>query len=144
MLLHGFTGCSGDWRQVFALDELARRYQLIVPDARGHGRSTNPDGTFTHRACAQDDLRECRKAIGIGLGFRCKVHEADIGHAQQLLAHVVGEALELRVAEAAVGLERVDGQIAGRRHEPQRNAHARLRGKRNCTAPAPCRSFRKS
>jgi pimeloyl-ACP methyl ester carboxylesterase len=65
LLLHGFTGCGDDWRHVFALDELARRYQLIVPDARGHGRSTNPDGTFTHRACAQD-VGALLDALGVG------------------------------------------------------------------------------
>jgi pimeloyl-ACP methyl ester carboxylesterase len=28
--------------------------KLIIPDLRGHGRSTNPDGFFRHRVAAQD------------------------------------------------------------------------------------------
>lgn len=54
LLLHGFTGCGADWKHVLDLDALARGHRLIVPDARGHGRSTNPGGAFTHRACAAD------------------------------------------------------------------------------------------
>ena len=40
LFLHGFTGCGGDWR--FIGEELAPRHQVIAPDLRGHGRSTNP------------------------------------------------------------------------------------------------------
>ena len=65
VLLHGFTGCGDDWRHVFDLDDLARRYRVIIPDARGHGRSTNPEGTFTHRACAAD-LSALLDGLGIG------------------------------------------------------------------------------
>jgi pimeloyl-ACP methyl ester carboxylesterase len=83
VLLHGFTGCGGDWKHVFDLEGLARRYRLIVPDARGHGRSTNPDGTFTHRACANDlgalldGLGVGRiRAIGMSLGGNTLLHLA--------------------------------------------------------------------
>jgi len=83
LLLHGFTGCGGDWRHVFDLDALARRHRLILPDARGHGRSTNPDGTFSHRACAADllallDALELPRvrAIGMSLGGNTLLHAA--------------------------------------------------------------------
>jgi pimeloyl-ACP methyl ester carboxylesterase len=83
LLLHGFTGSGGDWAHVFDLEELARRYRLIIPDARGHGRSTNPSGTFTHRECATDALAlldrlsvgRC-KAIGASLGGNTLLHMA--------------------------------------------------------------------
>jgi len=83
LLLHGFTGCGGDWKHVFDLDALARRHRLIVPDARGHGRSTNPGGAFTHRACAADviallDALELPRvsAIGMRLGGNTLLHVA--------------------------------------------------------------------
>ncbi|HZO75829.1 MAG TPA: alpha/beta hydrolase [Ktedonobacteraceae bacterium] len=52
LLLHGYTGASSDW--AFCFDELARQYRLIIPDLRGHGRSTNPAGEYTQRQAARD------------------------------------------------------------------------------------------
>src|SRR5262249_8249529 len=65
VLLHGFTGAGGDWVPVFDLDQLGRGHRLIVPDARGHGRSTNPAGTFTHRQCAADTFALLDR-LGVG------------------------------------------------------------------------------
>ncbi|UQA59654.1 alpha/beta fold hydrolase [Polyangium aurulentum] len=83
VLLHGFTGSSGDWEHLFDMDALSRDYKLIVPDLRGHGRSTNPAGTFTHRQCALDvfalldelGIERC-KAVGISLGGNTLLHMA--------------------------------------------------------------------
>src|SRR5436190_23794623 len=52
LLLHGFRGSSQDWEPF--LHDLAGEYQLIIPDLRGHGRSTNPSLEFTHRQAARD------------------------------------------------------------------------------------------
>lgn len=83
LLLHGFFGSSADWPHLFDLDDLARSYQLIMPDARGHGRSTNPSGEFTQRQCAADvralldHLGLPRvKAIGVSLGGGTLLHLA--------------------------------------------------------------------
>jgi pimeloyl-ACP methyl ester carboxylesterase len=83
LLLHGFTGSGDDWRHLFDLDELARGHRLIIPDARGHGRSTNPSGAFTHRQCARDLRALCDhlgvarcKAIGLSLGGNTLLHAA--------------------------------------------------------------------
>ena len=83
LLLHGFFGSSADWVHLFDLDDLARRYRLILPDARGHGRSTNPTGAFAHRLCAADvralldHLRLDRvKAVGLSLGGGTLFHVA--------------------------------------------------------------------
>jgi len=51
LLLHGGTGIGNDWRQIFAAD--LDGYRVIVPDLRGHGRSTNPAKRFTFRQCAR-------------------------------------------------------------------------------------------
>jgi pimeloyl-ACP methyl ester carboxylesterase len=81
LLLHGF-GASGEvWRPFVA--ELSRRYRVIVPDLRGHGRSTNPSNQFTHRQAALDlyallDRWEIDKfkAMGISTGGMTLLHMA--------------------------------------------------------------------
>jgi len=82
LLLHGGGGCHDDW--AFAgRDEFLRDYTLILPDARGHGRSTNPQRTITHRQCALDTLAlldhlgidRCR-AIGLSMGGNILLHMA--------------------------------------------------------------------
>ena len=82
LLLHGGGGCHEDW--IYAgRDHFMREYRLIVPDARGHGRSTNPDTTITHRQCALDTIAlldslgiERCKAIGLSMGANTLLHLA--------------------------------------------------------------------
>ena len=52
ILLHGFGGCSQDWSALIA--DLRTQFQLIIPDMRGHGRSTNPSKLFRHQESAAD------------------------------------------------------------------------------------------
>ena len=52
MLLHNFFGSTETWP--LFIPEFSRHYQLIVLDMRGHGRSTNPTGEFTHRLYSHD------------------------------------------------------------------------------------------
>lgn len=81
VLLHGFTGSSGDWK-IF-LPYLEQGYRLIIPDLRGHGRSTNPLTTFTFRQAALDvfalldylGIGQC-KAIGLSNGGNILLHMA--------------------------------------------------------------------
>jgi pimeloyl-ACP methyl ester carboxylesterase len=84
LLLHGGSGCHEDW--VYAgRDEFLREHTLITPDARGHGRSTNPTKSITHRQCALDTLalldhlgiKKC-KAIGISMGGNILLHMATL------------------------------------------------------------------
>lgn len=84
LLLHGGGGCHEDWKYA-GREEFVREYKLIVPDARGHGRSTNPARTMTHRQCALDTLAmldhlniERCKAIGISMGGNILLHMATI------------------------------------------------------------------
>jgi pimeloyl-ACP methyl ester carboxylesterase len=81
LFLHGFLGCGGDWRHVFPRPPAGHR--IIAPDLRGHGRSTNPSGKYSHRLCAGDvgalldHLRIPRmKAIGISGGGIVLLHLA--------------------------------------------------------------------
>ncbi len=81
LLLHGYTGSSGDW--TFLFEDLAREYRLIIPDLRGHGRSTNPSHEFTYRQVALDVFAlldylgvERFKAVGLSLGGNALLHMA--------------------------------------------------------------------
>lgn len=84
LLLHGGTGCQENWAHA-GRDQFAREYTLILPDARGHGRTTNPQKTITHRQCALDTLalldhlgiRKCQ-AIGLSMGGNILLHMATL------------------------------------------------------------------
>ncbi len=81
LLLHGFGGCGDDWQPLIPI--LAKQYQLIIPDLRGHGWSTNPTKTFTHRQSATDMLALLDRlaltrvrAMGISTGGMTLLHMA--------------------------------------------------------------------
>ena len=79
VLLHGFTGSNQNWNPV--VEDLKKEYQLIIPDLRGHGRSTNPSNEFTHRQSALDVYALLDhlgitqfKAMGISTGGMTLLH----------------------------------------------------------------------
>lgn len=81
LLLHGFMGVGANWQQVFPSEPSG--YRVIVPDLRGHGRSTNPSGTFSFRQAALDMFAlldhlgiEKLKAIGVSGGGITLLHMA--------------------------------------------------------------------
>lgn len=81
LLLHGFTGSGALLTQLF--NQLAKTHQLIIPDLRGHGRSTNPSNTFTHRQVALDMFALLEhlnidkvKAVGLSAGGNTLLHMA--------------------------------------------------------------------
>ena len=81
LLLHGGMGIGDDWRHIFPSDP--EGYRVIVPDLRGHGRSTSPAEGFTFRQCANDvrSLLEHLgisqvKSIGLSMGAKTLLHLA--------------------------------------------------------------------
>ena len=81
LLLHGGGGVGRNWRLIFNAPPPG--YELIIPDLRGHGRSTNPSGTITCRQLAADVLGlmdafriERFTAIGVSLGAKTLLHVA--------------------------------------------------------------------
>ena len=81
VLLHGFSGLGRDWELIFK--DAPAGYRLIAPDLRGHGRSTNPNRTFTFRQAARDVVAmldslgvERFKAIGLSGGAKTLLHMA--------------------------------------------------------------------
>ena len=59
---HGGGGDSAQWRHQIA--PLSARYRVIVYDARGHGRSSVPEGPYSMRLLV-DDLRRLLDHLGI-------------------------------------------------------------------------------
>ena len=84
LLLHGFqqTGTVA-WGRF--IPTLAAKYRLIIPDLRGHGRSTNPSGEFTHCQSSKDMLAlldslglQQVEAMGIISGAMTLLHIASV------------------------------------------------------------------
>lgn len=63
VLLHPFFGCGEIWSPHVAV--LSQRHRLVLVDMRGHGRSTNPGGRFSHRQVARD-LLGLLDSLGVG------------------------------------------------------------------------------
>ncbi len=81
LLLHGFGGCTQNWHPFIA--KLSEQHRLIVVDLRGHGHSTNPENTFTHREAANDVFLLLEKlgidhfsAMGMSTGGMTLLHMA--------------------------------------------------------------------
>jgi pimeloyl-ACP methyl ester carboxylesterase len=81
LLLHGFSGAGSNWEPFLSV--LVKEYRLIIPDMRGHGRTTNPTMKFTFRQCALDVFAlldrlgiERFKAIGLSGGGKTLLHLA--------------------------------------------------------------------
>lgn len=81
VLLHGFGGSGANWKTF--VDDFAAGYKLVIPDLRGHGRSTNPTNKFTHRQSALDVyalLDELKidkfRGMGISTGGMTLIHMA--------------------------------------------------------------------
>jgi pimeloyl-ACP methyl ester carboxylesterase len=56
LLVHGGTGTGAyDWE--FQRERLAQRYRLLVPDVRGHGRSSDPEWLLGIDQIGEDVLR---------------------------------------------------------------------------------------
>lgn len=62
VLIHGGINTSNAFRNHIPL--FARRYRVIAPDSRGHGRTDNPAGTLSYRMMADDVAALC-EALGL-------------------------------------------------------------------------------
>ena len=83
VLLHYFSASHLVWEQW--IDSLSKDYQLIIPDLRGQGNSTNPSKIYRHKDVAQDiyslmdELKITNfKAIGASSGAMTLIHMATI------------------------------------------------------------------
>jgi len=81
LLLHGFSGSSQDWK--ILVPEWSQNFRLILPDLRGHGRSSVLSKPFRHRDAAADILAlldhleiDACKGLGISGGGNVLLHLA--------------------------------------------------------------------
>jgi len=81
LLLHGFSGSSQNW--IPSLEQWGPHFQCIVPDLRGHGRSSTLSKPFRHEDAAMDmfamldhlQISVC-KCVGISGGGNVLLHIA--------------------------------------------------------------------
>jgi pimeloyl-ACP methyl ester carboxylesterase len=73
VLLHGYAQTSLMWRPL--MPELAKNHTVIVPDLRGAGDSSKPDGGYGKKNMAVD-IHELVKSLNIG---RASIAGHDIG-----------------------------------------------------------------
>lgn len=81
LLLHGFSGSSQDWTKL--VNAWSGQFQLIIPDLRGHGRSSILLKAFRHQDAALDMLAlldylrlgAC-KGVGVSAGGNVLLHLA--------------------------------------------------------------------
>jgi len=81
VFLHGFSWSNQMWNPF--IPDFKEHFRLILPDLRGHGRSTNPSKKFTHRQAALDIYAlldhlkiERFKAVGFSSGGMTLIHMA--------------------------------------------------------------------
>ena len=81
ILLHGGGGAGSNWNLIFK--DPPPGYRLVIPDLRGHGRSTNPSAELTFSQSARDVFGladhlgiERFKAIGLSFGAKTLLHMA--------------------------------------------------------------------
>lgn len=81
VLLHYYEGSNSVWDPW--VEGLSKDHQLIIPDLRGHGKSTNPSDKFRHGDAAKDiyalmdELKiEKFKAMGMSSGGMVLIHMA--------------------------------------------------------------------
>jgi len=81
VLLHGYFCSSQQWNHF--IPEFQERFQLIIPDLRGHGRTTNPSDELTGRQAALDVFElldhlniEHIKGMGFSAGGEILLHMA--------------------------------------------------------------------
>ena len=84
LLLHGGTGIGADWQHVFTAG-FPPACRTIVPDLRGHGRSTGVPGRYTFAQVARDMVAQLNaigiprvKAIGMSAGAKTLLHMATL------------------------------------------------------------------
>jgi pimeloyl-ACP methyl ester carboxylesterase len=127
LLLHGFSGSSQDW--VPSLTQWGTKFQLILPDLRGHGRSGTLAKPFRHKEAAADMLAlldhlkiaSCR-AVGISAGGNVLLHMAT-KQAGRIQAMVLVSATPYFPAQARPPMSHYPDTLSQQQWETLRRRH---------------------
>jgi pimeloyl-ACP methyl ester carboxylesterase len=127
LLLHGFSGCSQDWSML--IPQWADQFQLIIPDLRGHGRSSNPSATFRFSDAAADIVAlldylgaGAVKGLGISGGGNVLLHVATRQPAR-VAAMVLVSATSYFPSQARAIMRQYPDQITAADREVFRRRH---------------------
>lgn len=95
VLLHWYMGSNKIYDRW--VEDWSRKYQVILPDLRGHGQSTNPKEVFRHRDVAEDiyalmDYLKIKKfkALGASTGGMTLIHMATMDTSRILSMVLIG------------------------------------------------------
>lgn len=127
LLLSGFTGTSQEWKP--SLGEWGPGFQLILPDLRGHGRSSILRKPFRHDDAAADlialldSLRIDRfSGVGISCGGNVLLHVAT-KHPARVKSMVVVSATPYFPAQARAIMRSYAGALPEQERERLRQRH---------------------
>jgi pimeloyl-ACP methyl ester carboxylesterase len=127
ILLHGFSGSSQDWSVLTA--DWSKNFQLIVPDMRGHGRSSNPSKIFRHQDAASDILALLDhlgigsfKGLGVSGGGNVLLHLAT-RQPQRVQAMVLVSATSYFPAQARAIMRQYADSLTEQDFETMRRRH---------------------
>ena len=127
ILLHGFGGCSQDWSVL--TDDWSKNFQLIVPDMRGHGRSSNASKIFRHQDSATDILDlldylkiDAFKGLGVSGGGNVLLHLAT-RQPERVQAMVLVSATSYFPAQARAIMRQYPNSLTEQDWETMRRRH---------------------
>jgi pimeloyl-ACP methyl ester carboxylesterase len=131
ILLHGFNNSGTRWASVVP-ELVTKGYQVIVPDLRGHGRSTNPTKQFTHRQAALDvfALRDSLgigrfKAMGTSTGGMTLIHMATQQPSRVEAMMIIGATIYFPEQARAIMRTATVGSLTPAIYEQRRQIHKR-------------------
>ena len=127
VLLHGFSGSSQDWAAT--VTEWPSGFQLIVPDLRGHGRSSILSKPFRHQDAAADMLAlldhlkiSACEGLGISGGGNVLLHMAAM-QPERVKAMVLVSATPYFPAQARPIMRQYPNSLPGEQWEILRRRH---------------------
>lgn len=128
LLLHGFSGTSADWTNT--IGAWSSRFKLIVPDLRGHGRSSILSSPFRHQDAATDIIAlldhlgiDRVRGVGVSGGGNILLHMAT-RQPDRIRSMVLVSATPYFPAQARTIMHQYAASLPAEHHEALRQKHA--------------------